>query len=327
MNGIRESLAHIRNEQADALDRMKELGARIRSGESSGDAILDFLIVFGGSYILRGKHEPIERAYRELAERLKGKAGQPLLMIERNEVTDLHDSTGKRTQLLERCTLGVLKDDQIVFCLDGTKPYWTFSTDRFAKRGDLLVKDWCVDAVHVIDGAMHPSEELLYHERIAQIESATNLMDLALISLGFETDRPITELVLVIGNEEIEAWCRNNPFNMPSSQAAPYFHAKRTELVWDLTRALGIDPQGISAVVQYTHLRTRQILERLSGLARALRAANEDLEKCAAPERGAELGRAIMDVRIDIQKTLAEAENLKIDDPFVLRLRAAHPAT
>ena len=79
--------------------------------------------------------------------------------------------------------------------------------------------------------------------------------------------------------------------------------------------------------MQYTHLRTRQILERLSGLARALRAANEDLEKCAAPERGAELGRAIMDVRIDIQKTLAEAENLKIDDPFVLRLRAAHPAT
>jgi hypothetical protein len=327
MNGIRESLAHIRNEQADALDRMKELGARIRSGESSGDAILDFLIVFGGSYILRGKHEPIERAYRELAERLKGKAGQPLLMIERNVVTDLRDSTGKRTQLLERCTLGVLKDDQIVFCLDGTKPCWTFSTDRFAKRGDLLVKDWCVDTVHVIDGAMHPSEELLYHERIAQIESATSLVSLALISLGLGTGWPITELVLVIGNKEIEAWCRNNPFNMPSSPMIPYLHTKRTELVWDLMRALGIDPQGISAVAQYKRQRMRQTLERLNALTQTLRAANEELGKCTSPDRGAELGRTITDVRMNIQKTLAEAENLEIDDPFVLRLRAAHPAT
>ena len=258
MTDIQKAFAHLHEGREHAADRLRALGERIRSGESSGDAILDFLIVFAGSYILHGEHEPIERAYRELAERLKGKAGQPLLMIERNVVSDLRDSTGRRNQLLESCTLGLLKDDRIAFNFSGTKPYWTFPTDRFAKRGDLLVKDQNDDTARVVEGAMHPSEELLFHDRISgQVETAANLRDLALISLGFEVNSPVTKLVLVIGNEAVDTWCRNNPFNMPSSSSNPYFHEKRTSLIWDLMRTLGADPQAVSAVAQYKRQRMR----------------------------------------------------------------------
>lgn len=185
------------------------------------------------------------------------------------------------------------------------------------------MKDMHDDAARVVEGRMHPSKEALFHDDIVEpVEPA----DTVRLSLGFETDKPVTKLALVIGNREIESWCRNNPFNMPSSPARPYFQGKRTELISYLFQALGIDSQAIAAVAQYKRERMTQALAGLSELAPALREVQEELDRCCIPEKAAELARTAAKIRGSIKRALTEAENLGIDDPFVRRLRAAHPA-
>ena len=68
-----------------------------------------------------------------------------------------------------------------------------------------------------------------------------------------------------------------------------------------------------------------RILTNLSDRAEELKAAVEELNGEREPERPAELVRRIRGARKEIRSLLDEAEALRMRDPLVQRLRAAHP--
>jgi len=68
-----------------------------------------------------------------------------------------------------------------------------------------------------------------------------------------------------------------------------------------------------------------RILTNLTDRAEELKAAVEELNGEREPDRPAELVRRIRGARKEIRSLLDEAEALRMRDPIVQRLRAAHP--
>ncbi len=244
-----------------------------------------------GTFLRKAGAKPgseIEIAYRALAARLVGKTGQCVLMIERDgELPDR--CSGRMAPLREGFTLGLLEDDVLCFAPQDGEERWTFPTPRFAKRGDHLFRHIEDDKeIHVVNGGMAPWYEPVFFAWLEERVDLGDQTELASCSIGVGFGKPITRLSLFIGNDEIAAWCLDG-------------HAQRIRTVAAMASAIGVDPKSIFE---------RPLLDALQQVVERLRAAQDD-----APP-----------IRAEIRFLLGEAERLGITDPFIQRLRAAHPA-
>lgn len=249
---------------ADARRVMHDARERILRGESTGDPISDFMTVHAPLMVLDGSADPIEARYRELAERLKGKTGQFVLMIER-ELGHPDSSPSFAPPLREGFSLGLLADDKLCFNLRGPlpddAPSWTFPTERYGKRGDHRFMHGDSGPIRVETGGMHPWCEAVFY---TLLDEHLNFQGhahhgLARFSLGVDSTGPVTRLDLFIGNDEVDAWCRdlNLKTARPSAEVrvSNPINLRRVEMIRQLADAIGVDPKIISAVKAATPTR------------------------------------------------------------------------
>jgi hypothetical protein len=307
----------------ERAERAAELRRRIEAGETTGDPIRDFLV-----WLWPLDHEEALPHYRALAERLKGRTGQYVLMIERRDAS----GGGMRTlgpSVKETFTLGILKDDRLALKRDDGKlarGTLAFPTGRHASCGDGYRKEAAAR-----DGDMRPMfyDTLFWHavEKPVEIRSsgeggcfgpAPTYED---FSLGAERDKPMTVLELHVGNEEIDAWCRRGATHFPKD--AP--NETRCALIAGLARPLGGNGSRIAAVSQSRDARRKKLLKELAARGEELRAAGEELNGADDPRDPAGLVQRYRGAKKAIRALLDEAESLGMEDPLVKRLRAAHP--
>ncbi|WKZ28755.1 MAG: hypothetical protein QY323_04455 [Patescibacteria group bacterium] len=244
-----------------------------------------------GTFLRTGGAKPgskIEIAYRTLAARLAGKTGQCVLMIERDGQQP-GPCGGSMTPLREGFTLGLLAGDALCFTPQDGEKHWTFPTLRYAKRGDHMFRHIEDDKeIRVVNGGMAPWYGSVFFEWLEQRVDLGDQTELASCSIGVGFGKPITRLSMFIGNDEIAAWCLEG-------------HAQRIRTIAALTSAVDADPKTLFA---------GPLIDALQRAVERLRAAKDE----ALP------------IRSEIRFLLGEAEHLRIDEPFIQRLRAAHPA-
>ncbi len=259
-----EALAAAQQALANAHAMMMEIRAEILRGDSTGDPIKDFLIVYAPRNVLDGTSAPIEARYRELSERLKGKSGQFVFMIER-DLGHPDSSPLSTPPIREAFTLGVLVDDRLRFELQddlpaGT-PSWTFPTEQYGKRGDHQVVHGDGRPIQVMTGGMHPWFEAIFY---MWLDEALDFRDhayqgLARFSLGVDPIGPITRLDFFIGNDEIEAWCHDLRLYPTRASAEALAHRtvnpRRVAMICDLAEAIGVDPTTILSVKSHSPAR------------------------------------------------------------------------
>ncbi|HTK60186.1 MAG TPA: hypothetical protein VL283_03205 [Candidatus Baltobacteraceae bacterium] len=305
--------------------RAAEIRRRIEAGESTGDAILDFL-----AWMWPTDHEAALPHYRALAERLKGRTGQYVLMIERSEklgggcVRDL----GPPVQ--ETFSLGILTGDRLVLERIGegfSRGKLAFPTARHA------VSDGSIrhrGGLH--DGEMKP----LFYDTLFFAKTGKPMefrvrddeggcfgpsgagLDFC---LGADRETPMSELEFHVGNAEIDAWCRRGAMHYKKDQP----NEARCEMIADLAKILGGNGSRILAIAAWREERCRKIRDELVKRTEALKAADDELKGERDPRDPAGLVQRIRGARQEILRLLDEAEGLGSEDPLVKRLRAAHP--
>jgi hypothetical protein len=266
---------------------------------------------------LNRESEDIAAAYRALAERLRGKTGEFILMIQRDaELT--RGGVRSMQPLRESFTLGLLKSDKLCFNLQDSRPAWTFPTINSAALADHRFSFEV--ATHIEQGGMHPQYEFAFFKLLTEEVDLRRHEhpEAARFSLGVDLTGSIVKLDLFVGNAEIDAWCRRPYVSVES--------AARVALIRRLAKALGANPKGIRAVQQANEVACARITSLLEKQVERLRAAHEAIKSIEDPETGAKVGHEIGTVRQAIQRLLKEAEDAGLDDPFYQRLRAAHPA-
>lgn len=255
---------------------------------SEADALSAFLHAYGAK-----PGDKIDTAYRTLAARLAGKSGQCVLMIERD--ASMSDPCGgDMFPLRESFSLGVLEADVLRLDPHGPEAPWTFPTSRFAKKGDHHFTHVEDGSVHIREGGMCPWYASVFYRWLEQDVDLQQQRhpELAQLSIGVGNDGP-KQLSLHIGNDEIGAWCLER-------------HAMRIKTIAEMAKMLGADPMAILAT---------PLLGALQNEVDRLRAADEAGDAAAREP-----------IRAQIRFLLGEAERLGMKEPFIQRLRAAHPA-
>jgi hypothetical protein len=320
LDGLKAADGRAAQERAE---RAAEVRRRLEAGETTGDPILDFV-----AWLWPTDHAEALPHYRALAERLKGRTGQYVLMIERQ------DASGGCMRTLgpsveETFTLGILKDDRLALKRDDGKlsrGTLAFPTGRHASCGDGYRREPIVR-----DGDLRPMfyDTLFWHavERPVEIRSSGEggrfgpAPTYEAFCLGAERDKAMTVLELHVGNDEIDAWCRRGAMHFPKD--AP--NENRCALIAGLAWPLGGNGSRIAAVSQSRDARRKKLLEELAARGEELRAAGEELNGADDPRDPAGLVQRYRGAKKAIRALLDEAESLGMEDPLVKRLRAAHP--
>ncbi len=264
MTRATESIAAARATLATAETIMQETRTSILQGDTTGDPVTDFLVVYAPKRLLDGSSAAIETHYRELSERLKGKAGQCVLMIER-DLDHPDSSSSNAPPLREAFSLGVLADDRLHFELrdrltDGV-PSWTFPTQSYGKCGDHRYVHGEGVPAQAFTGGMHPWYEAIFYtwleEEIDFLSHA--LHGLARLSLGVDPTGSITRLDLFIGNDEVNAWCNDLRLYPTRPSAAVVtsrtVNPRRVAMIRNLAEVIGVDPTIIPSVNTSLHTR------------------------------------------------------------------------
>ncbi len=309
--------------EAERSERAAEIRRRIQAGESTGDAILDFL-----AWMWPTDYERALPHYRALAERLRGRKGQYVLMIERRD-----DSGGCMRSLgppvEETFSLGVLADDKLVLerCGEGfSRGKLAFPTRRHARSDGSLRR-----AGGLQEGDLRP----LFYDTLFFAKTGVPIglrpqdgggcfggsgvgTDFC---LGADRDAPFSELEFHVGDEEIDAWCRRGAMHFPKD--AP--NEARCELIAGLAKLLGASGTRIRAVSASRDTRRTKTLAELDARVAELRTAMDELYGDKEPERPGELVKRIRTTRAEIRRLLDAAEDIGCDAPQVQRLRAAYP--
>jgi hypothetical protein len=181
-------------EQAQA--KVAELQERIRNGESTGDAIKDFVIV------RYGVREEIEEVYRCLQERLAAHTGEFILVVAKTEECGVHGSPGfiprdEDYYIDETVYLGVINGEELI--LDSVKgceiPTASYVPRRNMFRGNKVQKvegnlstHWNTDIGYHLDRPLEPRNPMY------------TLMP----------DTPQLRLEIRVGDEEVRFWAEQN---------------------------------------------------------------------------------------------------------------------
>lgn len=315
----------------EAASEMQALSARIKAGETTGDAIRDYLIAHWPSTAASPDGAKIEESYRSLVARTAGKKGQFVLIIEREKI----HAGGCEVQwvpMRESFAFGRLDGDALRLSLHVAG--WAFPTTQFARYGDVhnlrtFYKD---PEIHSEQGNLRPwCETAFFKLQSEQVDlSGSENPGFAHFSLGVDYNGPIMKLAMLIGNDEIDAWCRriraDGDLIKVDHATKDRVDRARVDMIRQLAKAIGADPEGIRAVKQLGDLERAETLEKLQTEVERLRVANEGFKEAKTPADGARHGGAAVAARECILKLLDKAESLGMNEPFILRLRAAHPA-
>ena len=301
-------------------ERAAEIRRRIEAGESTGDAILDFL-----AWLWPTDHAQALPHYRALAERLRGRTGQYVLMIERTGTSSGGCVRDLGPPVEETFTLGVLTDDRLKLERIGDgfdRGRLSFPTGKHAVRAGSYRR---------ADGAQAGDVRPRFYDTLFFAKTGVPMelhrdddrfggmgVDFC---LGADRETPFSELELHVGNEEIDAWCRRGAMHVP--KGAP--NGPRCELIAGLAALLGGNGSRILAVAAWREARRAQVLAELAAQAETLKAADGELKAEEEPRDPRDLVKRIRGARGAIRTLLDEAEALGADDPIVKRLRAAHP--
>ncbi|MFA5854377.1 MAG: hypothetical protein WC866_04825 [Patescibacteria group bacterium] len=315
----------------EAASEMQALTARIKAGETTGDTIRDYLIANWPDTAASPEGAKIEEAYRSLVARTAGKKGQFVLLIEREKI----HAGGCEVQwapMRESFAFGRLEGDALRLSLHMAG--WAFPTTQFSRYGDVhnlrtFYKD---PEIHSEQGSLRPWCEIAFFKlQSEQVDlNGCENPGFAYFNLGVDYNSPIMKLVILIGNDEIDAWCRRIRADgdlIKVIQTTKYrVDTARVDMIRQLAKAIGADPEGILAVKQLNDLERAETLEKLQTEVERLRVANEGFKEAKTPADGALHGGTVVTARENILKLLDKAESLGINDPFIQRLRAAHPA-
>ena len=290
----------------------------------TGDEILDFV-----RWMWPKDFETALPHYRALAQRLKGRIGQYVLMIERREDSGGGCVIRMGPPVEETFTLGILTADTLKLEKVGEgigRGKLSFPTGRWAatdgdrhRKGGLHdgdIRPWIYDTTFFFK--IGQPMEIRHHDSGGCFGSSGMSVDFC---LGADSETPFSELEFHVGNEEIDAWCRRGAMHYRKDQP----NEARCEMIADLAKSLGSSAKRIPAIVAYREIRGAKILADLAKQAEALRIATEELQGEKDPDRPADLVKRYRAARQEIRRLLDEAEKLGSEDPFVKRLRAAHP--
>lgn len=319
MKTINDALDALRAQTSDAQRRTgqaeaarkaaaEDLTKRIKAGETTGDRLVDFLVAsFGAGYEEALPH------YRALEERMKGRTGQFVLMIERAETqfgcVMFGEAPDHMFGLEETFVLGILSSDALAFDLEARD--WKFPAVRHVSQGGR----WNSGSK---EGGFAPRfYSSVFWMKMAEPMRVRGLMPDA--GLGVERGGGITPFTFVIGDEEIEAWCRRGAMHF--KKAAP--NEARCELIRKLAGQLGSDATSIPAVAQAADRSGKKLLEEIEKRVVDLKSAMTDLYDTNVRPH-ADIVKAIRDARRDIRRLLERAQEIGLDTPFIQRLRAAH---
>lgn len=320
IDGLRASVSLA---DAERSERAAEIKRRIEAGESTGDAILDFL-----AWMWPTDYERALPHYRALAARLQGRTGQYVLMIERRE-----DSGGCMRTLgppvEETFSLGILADDRLVLerCGEGfSRGKLSFPTRCHATSDGSLRRG---GGLH--EGHLRPLfyDTLFFAKTGQPLEIGSRDGGGCFggsgvgtdFCLGADRETPLSELEFHVGDEEIDAWCRRGAMHFPKGSP----NEARCELIAGLAKLLGGNGSRVSAVAASRETRRAKTLAELDARVAELRTAMDELYGDADPARPAELVKRIRGARAEIRRLLDVAEDIGCDAPQVQRLRAAHP--
>jgi hypothetical protein len=167
------------------LARMNALKARIRSGESTGERVTDFLIVSGGHVFPK-----VADYFREIDKKITERQGE-FVMVIREDTRLVQEGGcfgGSITDTDTRLTLALLGSGGLIFDLE--KCDWGFPTRRRAVNrrpfvGPSFVTEGCI--------------------MLDIIEQAAIYSQLG-IGLAGSRGRFEREVTILIGNDETDAW-------------------------------------------------------------------------------------------------------------------------
>ncbi|GEM_PF-2866676 len=180
---------------AQANEKMKQLRERIKSGETTGDKIKDFVIARYGFL-----NDEIEAIYRDLETRVQQHVGEFVLMIVKRE--SFHGCSGlgyepkpEDYELDEHIYLGVLKHGSLV--LNPADNKCEFLTSNYARCWD----PWR-ENTELVDGnlASHWSNDFGFN-----LNKPLNRRN-PIARFRMRGDDPDLELEVKIGDSEVKAW-------------------------------------------------------------------------------------------------------------------------
>lgn len=298
----------------------EEIRQRLAAGESTGDPLQDFALWMYGA-----DHMQALPQWRTLEGRLTGKAGEFILMIERHERLDA--VRGLDLPVDETFRLGILMKDRLAPTRTEQPGHGSlaFPTQAHAVEGRQRV----AQPARREGGPMRLSGTALAFwlaaERDIRLTGRTAGLSRhhAAFCLGADAERPLTELELIIGNAEIDDWCRRGALHDPPGSP----NRRRCSLIATLASKLDASVSKLPAVVASKATRRNEVMSDLEKRAAELKSAMEELRGEAEPTDPAGLVRRIRGSQRAIHALLDEAETLRIDTPVVQRLRAAHPRT
>jgi hypothetical protein len=306
------------DEAADA--RLTELVARLKAGETTGDALQDYLLVQYGGLYAAGTQDQVEPHYRDLERRMAGRAGEFVMMIERHE--EVGGCMRSFNPLRECFKVGRLVSDRLAFDrLAQDDPKWRFPTERHLSHGPET--SWDSDKVGVASGGIKPrsydtlfwmkaTEPMRFRDREGGgcLGPPTNP---AIFSLGVDFDKPIHELQFVIGNDELDAWCRGLTAGEGRVRVGNgRVNEARVRFLRQIILQLGEDPDGIKAVAEYVEARKAEILRECGAYTLGLSTLLHDLVTDKEPPRPTELVKGIREMHGKLRQALMEADNFGV---------------
>lgn len=271
--------------------------------------------------------ETILPHYRALAERLRGRTGQFVLMIEREEKSHGGCVRDLGPPIKESFSLGVLEDDRLLLERTDAEAAFgrgklSFPTKRFVASS---VDAW--SEPYAEDGAMRPFiwDTLFFHKTDRPMTVAPEEggcfgspgIDTD-FCLGAERDRPMSELQFVIGNAELEAWCRSGAMHVDAHGP----NGARCDLVRKLARALDAPTDRIFAMRVDAETKRNATLARLYALLGTRDELVGKLEDPDGRDDVRELVRELRGVRPALKTALKRADELDLgNEPTVKRVR------
>lgn len=291
---------------------------------ATGDEIVDFLAWMWP----RGYEEALPH-YRALAERLKGRQGQYVLVIER-QVS--RDDVFSISGVDESFMLGVLTSDRLLLRrtddqVRSARGSLSFPTEQYAVHGESFHRRSGLEL-----GAIRPFifDTLFFYKVGVQMDLPvrdTGCFGSSGPDTGFclsaEYDKPLSELDIVVGDKELDGWCRGGA--MHARDGRPNGH--RCDLIRRLARMLGVPRDALPAVHADGEGKRNATLAKV----RENECRREELllllEDPAGGDPSALVGE-LRRLRAESVSAIARAVALDLaNEPVVKRVRARHADT
>jgi len=316
-----ELIAELETVEKTAHDERSTAAAAVRrsieEGGTTDDPILDFLAWL--SPLGHGKALP---HYRALAERLRDKKGQLILMIERSEAASGGCVIDLGAPVDERFMLGVLTDDQLVLERVGDGGRLSFPTDGYAESST-----GHLDRVDKREGRLRPT----FYDTVFYFKTETPMILTSedggcfgspgpdiYSCLGADRDAPLTELTLVIGSEEIEAWCRRGYLHYKEGEP----NERRCDLLLRLAAQIGAPINRVRALMSSYIKKRGEALAQLESLERRRLSLRDRIEDPKNEEEPRTLIKQLRDTNAVIAALLERTGELGLSrEPVVLRLK------